>query len=304
MATPKFISRKDFIFQSASFMSASLMALHGFNNYPFAKFKMGLQLFTVRGPLAKDLTSTIKKIASIGYEDSETYGYDPEQGKYYGLTASAFKQLLADNNMITTSGHYDFTKFFDKPTDAMMRYVDQCIEGAHALAQRYITWPWLDPAFRTLENFRLLSAKLNMIGERIKKAGLDFAYHNHDFEFTDYGGENGYNIIMKETDPALVKLQMDLYWVMHSSKLSPSELFSRQPGRFVMWHIKDMDKVTRDYSELGNGSIDFSVILPEASRAGLQYYYIEQGGNFAKDPIQSVTDSAVYFKKHLEKYLG
>jgi sugar phosphate isomerase/epimerase len=83
--------------------------------------KWGLQLFTVRGPLANDLTGTIKKIASIGYEDCETYGYDPEQGKYYGLKASDFKQLLADNNMIATSGHYDFTKYFDKPIDAMMR---------------------------------------------------------------------------------------------------------------------------------------------------------------------------------------
>jgi sugar phosphate isomerase/epimerase len=304
MSKTKYINRKDFIFQSASLMSASVLALHGFTNDPSAKYKMGLQLFTVRGPLANDPAGTIKKIASIGYEDCETYGYDPEQSQYYGMKASAFKQLLADNNMIATSGHYDFTKYFDKPADAMMRYVDQCIEGANALSQRYITWPWLDPAFRTIENFHVLAAKLNTIGERVNKAGLGFAYHNHDFEFTDHAGENGYNIIMKETEPALVKLQMDLYWIMHSSKLSPSQLFSLQPGRFVMWHIKDMDKVSRDYSELGNGSIDFSVILPEASRAGLQYYYIEQGGNFAKDPIQSITDSAAYFKKHLEKYLG
>jgi len=303
MITTKSINRKDFIFQSASFISAALLARHRFMNDPFVKYKMGLQLFTVRGPLAKDLTGSIKKIAAIGYEDCETYGYDPEQKKYYGIEASVFKQLLADNNMITTSGHYDFTKYFDKPADVMTKYVDQCIEGANALGQKYITWPWLDPAFRTVENFKLLAAKLNAIGARVNKAGLGFAYHNHDFEFTDHNGENGYNIIMKETDPILVKLQMDLYWVMHSSKLSPSELFSIQPGRFVMWHIKDMDKVTRDYSELGNGSIDFTVILPEASRAGLQYYYIEQGGNFAKDPIQSITDSAAYFKKNLEKYL-
>jgi sugar phosphate isomerase/epimerase len=304
MATTKTINREDFIFQSASMITAALLAQHGFNTDPFARYKMGLQLFTVRGPLAKDVTGTIKKIASIGYEDCETYGYDPDQKKYYGLEASAFKQLLADNKMITTSGHYDFTKYFDKPADAMTKYVDQCIEGAHALGQKYITWPWLDPAFRTLDNFKLLATKLNAIGERVNKAGLGFAYHNHDFEFTDHNGDNGYNIIIKQTDPALVKLQMDLYWVMHSSKLSPSELFNLQPGRFVMWHIKDMDKVSRDYSELGNGSIDFTVILPEASRAGLQYYYIEQGGNFAKDPIQSITDSAAYFKKHLEKYLG
>jgi sugar phosphate isomerase/epimerase len=109
---------------------------------------------------------------------------------------------------------------------------------------------------------------------------------------------------MRETDPKLVKLQIDLYWVMHSSKLSPAALFSKQPGRFVMWHIKDMDKVTRDYSELGNGSIDYTVILPDAQKAGLQYYYLEQGGNFAKNPMQSVADSAAFFKKNLEKYLG
>ncbi|HZI54238.1 MAG TPA: sugar phosphate isomerase/epimerase [Chitinophagaceae bacterium] len=304
MAKKKFINRKDFILQSTSFVAASLLSIRGLNNVSFARYKMGLQLFTVREPLAKDLVGTVKKIAAIGYEDSETYGYDPEKGAYYGIKASEFKQLLMEHKMITTSGHYDFTKYFDKPTDAMTKYVDQCIEGAHALGQKYITWPWLDPKFRTLENFRLLTGKLNAIGERVNKAGLGFAYHNHDFEFIDHGGENGYNIIMRETDPALVKLQMDLYWVMHSSKLDPSQLISMQPGRFVMWHIKDMDKISRDYSELGNGSIDFTVILPEASRAGLQYYYIEQGGNFAKDPIQSITDSAAYFKKNLEKYLG
>jgi sugar phosphate isomerase/epimerase len=303
MRENKLVSRRNFIFQSTSLLSASLLVGNGFSNISFAKYKMGLQLFSIRDPLAKDLTGTIKKIASVGYEDCETYGYDPTQVKYYGLKAVAFKRLLEDNNMITTSGHYDFTNYFGKSTDAMMQYVDQCIEGAHALGQTYITWPWLDPTYRTLENFRLLAGKLNTIGERVTKAGLGFAYHNHDFEFIDYNGQNGYDIIMKETDPAIVKLQMDLYWIMHSSKRTPSQLFDLQPGRFVMWHIKDMDKVSRDYSELGNGSIDFTIILPLAQRAGLKYYYIEQGGNFAKDPIQSVTDSAAYFKKNLEKYL-
>jgi sugar phosphate isomerase/epimerase len=141
------------------------------------------------------------------------------------------------------------------------------------------------------------------VGEQVTKASLGFAYHNHDFEFVDHNGENGYDIIMKDTDPALVKLQIDLYWVMHSSKLSPSELFSKQPGRFVMWHIKDMDKVSRDYTELGNGSIDYRIILPEASRAGLQLYFLEQGGNFAKNSMQSVEDSAKFFKQHLEQFL-
>jgi sugar phosphate isomerase/epimerase len=297
------INRRNFLLQTALIVPASLFARDLSTDFPASKYKMGLQLFTIREPLRKDVAGTIKKISGIGYEDSETYGYDPDQGSYYGMKAADFKKLLADNKMITTSGHYDFTKYFDKSPDSMLRYVDQSIEGAHALGQRYITWPWLDPAFRTLDHFRQLTGKLNTIGERINKAGIGFAYHHHDFEFTDHGGENGYEIIMRETDPALVKLQMDLYWVMRSSKLSPAQLIDKQPGRFVMWHIKDMDKINRDYSELGNGSIDFTTILPEASRSGLEYYYIEQGGNFAKDSIQSVTDSAIFFKKNLEKYL-
>lgn len=297
--------RRKFILQSTTLISASLMTIPDLARAAHPKYKMGLQLFSIRGPLRDDLRGTLAKIATVGYEDSETYGYDPAKGTYYGLKAADFKQLLADHKMITTSGHYDFSQFFSKPAGELMRYVDQCIAGAHALGQRYITWPWLAPEFRSIENFKALTGKLNVIGERVSKAGLGFAYHNHDFEFTTANGvENAYDIIMRETDPALVRLQLDLYWVMHSSKLTPAELIAKQPGRFVMWHIKDMDKVSRDYSELGNGSIDFTVILPEASRSGLQYYYIEQGGNFAKDPVQSVTDSAIYFKKNLEKYLS
>jgi sugar phosphate isomerase/epimerase len=306
MPQQKIISRREFILISGALMSGSLIVLPGLTQAQHAKskkYKIGLQLFTVRDAMARDLTGTLKKIAALGYEDLETYGFDGEQVKYYGQKAATFKQLLVDHKLTTSSGHYDLFLYLDKPADALKRYVDQCIEGAHILDQRYITWPWLTPESRTLEKFKLLAEKLNIVGEQVTKAGLGFAYHNHDFEFIDHGGENGYNIVMRETDPALVKLQIDLYWVMHSSKLSPAELFSKQPGRFVMWHIKDMDKVSRDYTELGNGSIDYTVILPEASRAGMQLYFLEQGGNFAKNSIQSITDSARFFKQNLEKYL-
>src|SRR5258706_15903035 len=123
----KFINRRDFMLQSASLMSASLITLPGFGDASAGKYKMGLQLFTVREPLAKDVTGTVKKIASIGYEDCETYGYDPDQVKSYELKATVFKQLFADNNMTATSGPYQFTKFSDKPADAMPKYVPQSI---------------------------------------------------------------------------------------------------------------------------------------------------------------------------------
>ena len=148
-----------------------------------------------------------------------------------------------------------------------------------------------------------MTERLNIIGEQVTAAGLGFAYHNHGFEFEDHNGEIGYDIILRGTDPSLVKLQMDLYWVMHSSKLTPKEWVKKQPGRYVMWHIKDMDKVTRDYTELGNGSIDYHEVLPDPKESGLEFYYIEQGGNFAHSPMRSAADSAKYFKKHLQKYL-
>jgi sugar phosphate isomerase/epimerase len=297
------ISRRRFLQQSSVLATASLVTLPAFAKSNAAKYKMGLQLFTIRKPMASDVVGTIKKVSSLGYEDVETYGYDPEKKSYYGLQASEFRKLINDHNLTASSGHYDLFLYLSKSDDELKRYVDHCIEGARQLNQRYITWPWLDPESRTIEKFKILTGKLNMVGEQVTKAGLGFAYHNHDFEFVDHNGENGYDIIMRETDPSFVKLQIDLYWAMHSSKRTPAELFSKQPGRFVMWHIKDMDKVTRDYTELGNGSIDYTVILPEASRAGLEYYFLEQGGNFEKDPIQSITDSAVFFKKNLQRFL-
>jgi len=171
------------------------------------------------------------------------------------------------------------------------------------LKKPYITWPWMAPEQRNMTYFKRMPTILNSIGEQVNAAGLGFAYHNHGFEFDDHNGVNGYDLIVKETDPSLVKLQIDMYWVMHSSNQTPKELISQHPGRYVMWHIKDMDKVTRDYTELGNGSIDYTDILPDPKESGLEYYYLEQGGNFAHNAMRSAADSATYFKDHLQKKL-
>jgi hypothetical protein len=128
-----------------------------------------------------------------------------------------------------SSGHYDFAPYLTKPEDELNRFVDQCIQGAQAVGMKYITWPWTEPQQRTIDHFGLLARKLNLIGRQVTTAGLGFAYHNHDFEFKDHNGRTGYDIILNETDPALVKLQMDLYWLcIHLNLLRRSGLKSNR----------------------------------------------------------------------------
>ncbi len=296
-------NRRNFIKKTGLAISASLLPIPSFSMPKSPKYKMGLQLFTIRDAMAENPLATLQTVAKLGYEDLETYGYDGENDMYYGYRSSDFKSILEDLKLTASSGHYGFSDYFEKSADELKHFVDQCVKGAHTLGKSYITWPWLDPKYRNLESFKVLSGKLNQIGEQVNASGLGFAYHNHDFEFTDHDGETGYDIILRETDSDLVKLQIDLYWVMHSSKLSPKELIANEPGRYVMWHIKDMDKVTRDYTELGNGSINYADVLPDPVLSGLEFYYLEQGGNFAQNSMQSITDSATYFKEHLQKFL-
>jgi sugar phosphate isomerase/epimerase len=261
-------------------------------------YKMGLQLFTMRAAMAKDPAGTLKRVASLGYEEVETYGFDPQAMAYYGMPAQAFAQLLRDNKLTAPSGHYDLNRFVTTGEDDLKRYMDRCIEGAHALGQTYVTWPYVDPESRTLEGFKTIARRLNIIGQQARAATLQVAYHHHDFEFVDHQGQIGYDIVTRETDPALVKLQMDLYWIARASPVSAAEWFKRQPGRFAMWHVKDMHKTSRDYTELGNGTVDFAAIFPHAKLAGLRHYFVEQGGNFASDPFRSITDGAAYMKQH------
>ena len=297
------MNRRNFIEKTGILCATALLPIPGFATIGKPKFKMGLQLFSIHEDMTKDTIATLKAAKAMGYEDVETFGFDSEKGTFYGYKFSEFKKILDDLNITASSGHYGFAPYLDKPIDDLNRFVDQCIKGAHALGMKYITWPWIAPEQRTMDNFKLMCKKLNLIGEQVTAAGLGFAYHNHDFEFKDHDGKNGFDIILNETDPSVVKLEMDMYWVMHSSKLSPKELVKNQPGRYVMWHIKDMDKATRDYTELGNGSIDYAKILPDPIEAGLEFYYLEQGGNYAHSPMKSIADSADYFKRHLQQYL-
>lgn len=297
------IGRRKFIKQAGIIGGMTLTSLSCSSRPKQPKYQMGYQLYSIRDEMAKKPIETLKALKAMGYSDFEIYGFDAEKGMIYGFKPVEFKQILDDLALSVTSGHYGFSPYLEKSDDELKRFVDSCIQAAKEMHSKYITWPWIAPEQRTIDNFKLMSQKLNTIGEQVSKADLGFAYHNHGFEFEDHQGENGFDIIIKETDASLVKLEMDMYWVMHSSDYTPQELIDAQPGRYVMWHIKDMDKITRDYTELGNGSIDYTELLPDPIQSGLEYYYLEQGGNYAINSMTSAAESAKYFKSHLQKKL-
>lgn len=277
-------------------------------------FPLGLQLFGVHTAMNQDPVGTLRAVRAMGYRHLEVYGYDPDENTIYGMPCAAFQTVLNDLGLAATSGHFGFHHYLDGPAEAMNRFTDRCIAAAYALQIPYVTWPWLAPDQRTAATFARLPDLLNRIGEQVDAAGRGFAYHNNDFEFVTYrfdgnkiggsgagggDGTTGYDRLLAETDPELVKFQLDMYWVLRGEKTTPRELIARQPGRYVMWHLKDMHKVSRDYTELGNGSIDYTQVLPDPVTSGLEYFYLEQGGNFTYNPLRSAEDSADFFRQHL-----
>ncbi|ALI98500.1 sugar phosphate isomerase/epimerase family protein [Rufibacter tibetensis] len=258
---------------------------------------IGIQLYTLRELLPTDVKGVIGKVAQAGYQDVETYGYSVDKG-YWGLQPTAFKQLLTDNNLLSTSGHYEFGQYMkDGNTDIVKRY----IEAGNIVGHKYITVPYLGEDLRnSADAYKNIAEKVNKAAELCKDAGLKLAYHNHDFEFKQYGDTTGYDILLKETDPGLVSFEADLFW-MEKAGRKPVDLFNQHKGRFVMWHVKDMDKNSPDLNtEIGSGSIDYKAIFAQANSSGVDRIFVEQE-NFAAgiDPFQSIKQSRDYVKNTL-----
>ena len=201
---------------------ATTLPMMSFMNTPNPKFKLGYQLFSIRDAMAEDPIATLKALKKMGYEDFEHYGFDADKNTYYGFPIKEFKARLDDLWLSFSSCQFGFSPFIAKSDDAFKQFLDACIEGALVMNSNYITWPLIGEEFRTVDGFKKAAEKINLAGEHVSKAGLGFAYHNHGYEFDLLDdSQTGYEIIVTETDPTLVKLQMDMYWVMHAQKTTP-----------------------------------------------------------------------------------
>jgi sugar phosphate isomerase/epimerase len=264
---------------------------------------IGLQLYTLRAEIQKDLEATIEKVAGIGYNSVELFGYG--NGKFFGKSPEEFSALLKKNNLKTPSGHYMMLAYLTKGDQEDLK---KTIADAAKMGHDYIVVPFLLDNMRTsLDDYKKLAAKINTAATEAKKAGLKLVYHNHNFEFKDWGeGKTGFDIFVKETDASLVGFEMDIYWVVRAG-LDPIKLIQSNPGRIKMWHVKDMaQKVdpsfTTDgqqyFAEVGSGIIDFKEIFKHKKESGMEYFFVEQ--DQVKIPVyDSISNSYSYISKLL-----
>jgi len=260
------------------------------------KKAVGLQLYSLRVDLPKDLKGTIEKVGKAGFSQVETYGFSIKD-QFWGLTPIEFKKLLAANGLTAVSNHFSLGSYL---SDGNTSELKASIAAAKVLGSKYVTIPYLDQSIRkTAADYKKIAAKINVAAKMCKDAGLRLAYHNHDFEFEKFGETTGYQILLNETDKNLVDFELDLYWVARSGN-DPLKLFKQNPGRFTMWHVKDMDKTNPALNaEVGTGSIDWKPIFAAAKLSGMKYFFVEHETNYKPNPIESVAASCDYIKKNI-----
>ncbi len=224
--------------------------------------RIGIQLYTVRRDLTKDVEGTLSRLASIGFQEVEFAGY-PEG------TAQSLRAMLDRLGLRAPSGHV--------PLQALRREWDRTLDQAAVVGQDYVVVAWIpEEERRTVDDWKRLAGAFNRAGEAALQRKISLGYHNHDVEFAPVGGTVGYDILLAETDPKLVRFEMDLYWITKGGR-DPLEYFAKWPGRFPLVHVKDMDATPRRFfADVGKGTIDFRRIFRKAKQAGIRHFFYEQ----------------------------
>ncbi|MDP4244717.1 MAG: sugar phosphate isomerase/epimerase family protein [Bacteroidota bacterium] len=295
-------SRRTFI-KSSSLFSAGILAAPSFYSLSrYKKWDLGVQLYTVRDQMDKDPSGTLAKVAQIGFNTVEGT-YSPGGEKFYGMEATAFAAMLKQHGLTMPSAHY---RLGEEAPDGEMKVRgtllhdwDKAVEDAHAIGLKYMICAWLSPAERGgLDHYKKLAEIFNKAAEKCKAAGIQFCHHNHDFEFEQQDGHRYYDVILDNTDKNLVKMEMDLYWVTKAG-MDPIAIIEKHPGRFPLWHLKDMDNTPEhSFTEVGHGTIDFKKIFAHSGQAGLKYFYVEQD-KCPGSPFDSISQSIAYVRQNL-----
>ena len=285
------ITRRTFL----GHLGAQAAAVGILKDMAFAKSieRLGVQLYTVRDLMAKDFEGTLAKVAAAGYKEVEFAGY-------FDRKPQEVKAILDRNGLTAPSAHVDYPSLSDDK-------LAKVIEDSRTLGHQFIVNPWIDEQMRKEPDiWKRVAATFNRAGELTSKSGIQFAYHNHHFEFVPQDGTRPIETILKECDPKLVKIEMDLCWTTVAGA-DPLTYFKRYPGRFPLVHVKGLkrvpdgdppvpfDKAIPQITDVGNNDIiDWKRIFAKSKEAGIQHYFVEHDA--PASPIESIERSARYLK--------
>lgn len=282
------VNRREFLKTSIGAVAALSLS-----DLAFAEGKhipLGVQLYTVRNQAESNLPALLKQIRQIGYEEVETYW------NVYTHPAAELKAMITDAGLRVPSGHFDYDGLESK------------LDYAKELGVQYVICPMLPKSmWNSPQGFQQAATQFNKWGERVRKMGMTFGFHNHNYEFQQFGGDTGFGILMGGTDPKLVKLEMDCYWITQAGR-SPVDMLKEYRDRIRMLHLKDRKKgfppsqtlndAAMHFTEVGNGTIDWKAILTQAQAQGIEHYFVEQDES-DKNPVESIRISYNYLRKIL-----
>ena len=281
-----------------------------------ASMPVGLQLYTLGNLMITDAKGTLEKLAAIGYKEVESAG--SQKGNFYGYTPKDFAALVKSAGLHWRSAHVggapfrpdqmlkmaktaadsvriqammDRMKDAPKPLNLADNY-QQLADNAAEGGLSYLVCSSIPVS--TMDEIKKAVDIFSKTGEACKKNGVQFAYHNHVTEFDEIEGHRPFDYILDNTNKDNVKMELDLAWAT-KAKQDPVDLFKLHPGRYPLWHAKDLDKATGKPAEVGTGLVDFKRIFDNSKLSGLQYFFVEQDG--APEPLQNVTNSYNYLKK-------
>ena len=239
--------------------------------------RIGVQLYTVRDAMKEDFDGTLAKVAAVGFREVEFAGY-------FDHSPKDVKASLDHAGLVSPSAHFN-NSFLGDPWPGVL-------ESAKIIGQQYVICSFIDEKTRAEPGiWPRMADMFNHAGEEARKAGIQFGYHNHSFEFTPVDGKLPYDILLNNTDPNLVKMEMDLYWIVNAGA-DPLAYFSRYPGRFPLVHVKGRAK-NGDITEVkADNSIDWKAIFAQSDKAGIKHYFVEQ--DKSSSPFDSIRTSFNY----------
>lgn len=243
----------------------------------------GIQLYSVKEDMGIDAQATMRSLASYGYKQFE--GFDGGKGILWGMQPAEFKTLLSETNTTMVASHANVFENLDA----------QAAQAAE-VGMKYLICPWIGGQ-KTLDDYKKKAEEFNQIGEKLKSHGLKFAYHNHDYTFVAQEGSMGQDVLMENTDPALVDFELDIYWV-HVAGINPAEYMAKYPGRFRLCHVKDAEAGTGDPHQkgvlLGAGEIPYADLIKQSKGLGMEYFIVEQERFPSGTPMEAAAANAKY----------